>query len=157
VDEAICFGWIDGVRRSRDEESYTVRFTPRKAASTWSKVNIAKAEAAIAAGRMTEAGRRAFAARKGERSGVYSFEQNEIKLPAAALKAMKADAAAWAFWQNQPNWYRKAATWWVISAKQEKTKASRLATLVADCAAGQTINPLTRPAKAKKSKQARRP
>jgi uncharacterized protein YdeI (YjbR/CyaY-like superfamily) len=139
VDEALCFGWIDGVRRRIDEDSHSIRFTPRKPRSTWSAVNIDNAERLIAAGRMEPAGLRAFEARSEDRSRIYAFEQGEVELPAAAQKRLRADARAWSFWEARPPGYKRIASWWVISAKREQTRERRLATLIEDCAAGRLI------------------
>lgn len=146
VDEALCFGWIDGVRRTLDAERYVIRFTPRKRRSTWSLVNTRRAEALIRDGRMQPAGLRAFEARDAARSGIYSFEQRETaRLDAAAEARFRAAAAAWRFWEAQPAGYRKIAAYWVVSAKREDTRARRLDTLIADSAAGRRIAPLRRP------------
>jgi uncharacterized protein YdeI (YjbR/CyaY-like superfamily) len=136
VDEALCFGWIDGVRRRIDEHSHSMRFTPRKPRSTWSAVNIEKAERLIADGRMRPAGLSAFRARSEERSRIYSFEQGDVELPADALRRLRANAGAWSYWQSRPAGYRRVAAWWVISAKRPETRARRLETLIEDCAAG---------------------
>jgi uncharacterized protein YdeI (YjbR/CyaY-like superfamily) len=144
VDEALCHGWIDGLRRSIDDTSYKIRFTPRKPTSTWSSFNTKRAQELIANGRMQPAGLKALEARKENNSGVYSFEQEHAHFDAAAEKQFKANKAAWAFFQKQPPWYRKAATWLVISAKREETRAKRLQQLIDDSAAGHTIAPLTR-------------
>jgi uncharacterized protein YdeI (YjbR/CyaY-like superfamily) len=146
VDEALCFGWIDGVRKSLSEDAYTIRFTPRRATSIWSAINVARVAALESLGRMTPAGRRAFAARTPERTGVYSFERNEAArfLPEQAKK-LRANRAAAEFFDAQPPWYRRTATHWVISAKREATRARRLDQLIADSAEGRTIGPLTRP------------
>jgi uncharacterized protein YdeI (YjbR/CyaY-like superfamily) len=145
VDEALCVGWIDGVRRSLGDEAYTIRFTPRKRRSFWSNVNIRRAGELIAEGRMRPAGLAAFEARSGERSGVYSFEQkDEVAFDAEQARRFQADAKAWDFFQGQPPWYRRTATWWVISAKKEETRAKRLATLIEDSAAGRPIRGLDR-------------
>ena len=145
VDEALCFGWIDGVRRSLGEDAYTIRFTPRQRRSFWSVVNIRRAGELIAEGRMRPAGLAAFEARTGERSGVYSFEQkDEPAFDAAQAQRFQADAKAWEFFQAQPPWYRRTATWWVVSAKKEETRAKRLATLIEDSAAGRPIKGLDR-------------
>jgi uncharacterized protein YdeI (YjbR/CyaY-like superfamily) len=145
VDEALSFGWIDGVRRSLGPESYTIRFTPRKQRSFWSNVNIARAEALIAEGRMRPAGLAAFQARAGERSGVYSFEQkDEIAFPPEQERRFRDHAAAWEFFQAQPPWYRRTVTWWVISAKKPETREKRLVSLIADSAAGRVIRGLGR-------------
>jgi uncharacterized protein YdeI (YjbR/CyaY-like superfamily) len=139
VEEALCVGWIDGVRRRVDEHSHSIRFTPRRPRSTWSAVNIANAERLIAEGRMLAAGRRAFAARQEERSRIYSFEQGDVELPSEALARLRADPDAWRYWQSRPPGYRRIAAWWVVSAKRPETRARRLQTLIADCAAGQPI------------------
>ena len=145
VDEALCFGWIDGVRHSIDETSYRNRFTPRKPASTWSKVNIAKVEALEAAGKMTPAGRAAFARRTEANSGVYSFEGDRAdELPDPYATVLAADARASADFAARPRWYRRAAVHWVTSAKREATRERRLAQLVASSAAGEEVPPLRR-------------
>jgi uncharacterized protein YdeI (YjbR/CyaY-like superfamily) len=145
VDEALCFGWIDGIRRSLGGEAYTIRFTPRRPTSIWSAVNVGRVEELEKQGRMTPAGRRAFEARKPERTGVYSFERQPAELSSEEAALLAADAAAEAFFQARPAWYRRAALHWVTSAKREDTRARRLAQLIADSAAGRTIPPLTRP------------
>jgi uncharacterized protein YdeI (YjbR/CyaY-like superfamily) len=147
VDEALCFGWIDGVRRSLGDEAYTIRFTPRRQRSVWSNVNIRRAGELIAEGRMRPAGLAAFEARTGERSGVYSFEQKDqekVVLDEAQAREFQAVPGAWEYFQAQAPWYRRTATWWVISAKKEETRAKRLATLIADSAAGRPIRGLDR-------------
>jgi uncharacterized protein YdeI (YjbR/CyaY-like superfamily) len=145
VLEALCFGWIDGVRRGLDETSYTVRFTPRKPRSIWSKVNIAHAERLIAEGRMEPAGLAAFEARTAERSGVYSFEgDGAVELPPEYAPALDADRDAAAFFAAQARWYRRAAVHWVRSAKREETRQRRLAQLVESSAAGRRVPPLAR-------------
>lgn len=145
VDEALCFGWIDGVRHSIDETSYRNRFTPRKPASTWSKVNIAKVEALEAAGRMTDAGRAAFARRSEANSGVYSFEGDRAEeLPSPYAAVLAADAAASADFAGRPRWYRRAVVHWITSAKREATRERRLAQLVESSRAGEEVPPLKR-------------
>jgi len=145
VDEALCFGWIDGVRRSLGEESYTVRFTPRKPTSVWSAVNVARVAELEKKGRMTPAGRRAFVARTPERTGVYSFErETPARLAAPEESRLHANAAAAAWFEAQPPWYRRAATHWVVSAKRPATRERRLAELIADSEQGRTVPPLTR-------------
>ena len=145
VDEALCFGWVDGVRRTVDGESYAIRFTPRKSGSTWSAVNTRRAGELIRAGRMQPAGLRAFEARDPERSGVYSFEQRTAaRLSAEAEARFKTVPAAWSYFESQPPGYRKTAVWWVVSAKREATRARRLETLIEDSAAGRRIAPLRR-------------
>lgn len=146
VDEALCFGWIDGVRRSLGDDAYTIRFTPRKKTSIWSAVNVARVKELTKLGKMTPAGLRAFAARTPERTGVYSFERKEVaKLSAAQDARLRADKTAAAFFDARPPWYRRTAIHWVISAKREETREKRLALLIAHSAAGETIPPLTRP------------
>jgi uncharacterized protein YdeI (YjbR/CyaY-like superfamily) len=146
VDEALCFGWIDGVRRSLGEDAYTIRFTPRRPASIWSAVNVAKVAELVRAGKMRPSGERAFAARKAEKTGVYSFERNaEAVLPAAQAEQLRKNRKAAAFFDAQPPWYRRSAIHWVISAKREETRQRRLAQLIADSAAGKTLAPFTRP------------
>jgi len=145
VDEALCFGWIDGIRKRIDDDRYTIRFTPRKPRSVWSKVNVGRVEELSRLGLMRPAGMAAFAARDEARSGIYSFEQGETpRLSAEQEAAFRADPAAWAWWDAAAPSYRRAATWWVVSAKREETRARRLATLIADSAAGRRIGPLSR-------------
>ena len=148
VDEALCFGWIDGVRRSLGERDYSIRFTPRRTRSIWSAVNVARVAELTKLGRMRPAGIRAFAARAPERTGVYAFERKEAaKLTKAQEKTLRANRKAAAFFDAQPPGYRKTAIHWVISAKQEATRDRRLQLLIADSAAGLRIGPLRRPGK----------
>ena len=148
VVEALCFGWIDGVRKSVDAERYTIRFTPRRARSIWSNKNIARVQELIAERRVKPAGLAAFEARSRDRSGVYSFEQRRaLALSPAQRKQLAANRRAAGFFAAQPPWYQRACVHWIVSAKREETRASRLATLIADSAAGRTVKPLTRPAK----------
>ena len=140
VDEALCFGWIDGVRKRIDEAAYSIRFTPRKAGSIWSAINIAKVEKLRAEGRMTPAGEAAFAQRTDEKSVVYAYEQAAAsELSGAEIRAFKRDKAAWAYWEACPPGYRKTLLHWVTGAKREETRASRLATLVAACRDGKRL------------------
>lgn len=145
VDQALCFGWIDSVRRGIDDVSYTNRFTPRKAGSTWSVKNIARVAELTEMGLMHPAGMAAFERRTEARSGIYSFEQERIELERAHEKMFRGNPAAWTFFQEQPPSYRKTATWWVISAKREETRLRRLETLIEDSANGRRIKQLTRP------------
>ncbi len=146
VDEALCWGWIDGIAKRFDDESHMQRFTPRKPTSNWSAVNVRKVEQLRKEGRMRPPGEAAFARRRPDRTGVYSFEQpDEPAFTPAQEAQFQAHAAAWAYWQARPPGYRRQATWWVISAKREETRARRLATLIEDCAAGRPIKPLRRP------------
>ena len=145
VDEALCFGWIDGVRRSIDDEAYTIRFTPRRPTSIWSAVNVARVAELQREGRMMPAGLRAFAARTPERTGVYSFERHQAaKLSRADAARFREHARAFAFFQARPPWYRRTALHWVVSAKREETRQRRLDQLIADSAAGRSIAPLRR-------------
>ena len=132
VDEALCFGWIDGLKKRVDELSYTHRFTPRKPKSNWSRINIQHVERLKMAGRMTLAGLEAYAAREPERSGFYSFENAPRKLAAADEKQFKSDKTAWEFFQRQPPGYQRLAIWWMVSAKKPETRARRLSHLIAE-------------------------
>jgi uncharacterized protein YdeI (YjbR/CyaY-like superfamily) len=144
VDEALCFGWIDGIRRSIDDSSYTIRFTPRRTSSIWSAVNIKRAQELIDQGLMNPAGLKAFEARRENRSGIYAYEQRTEKLPDPYELKFKKNKTAWAFFQAQSPWYRKTVGWWVVSAKKEETRLKRLAMLVEDSASGRTIAPFKR-------------
>ena len=137
VDEALCFGWIDGVRRRIDDAAYTIRFTPRKPTSIWSAINIAKIERLNAEGRLRPAGEAAFAHREEARSKVYAYEQEATaELTPQELRAFKRRKSAWTFFESTPPGYRKVILHWVTRAKKTETRASRLATLVDACAAG---------------------
>ena len=144
VDEALCFGWIDGVRRSVDEERYTIRFTPRQPKSIWSRVNMAKVETLIAEGRMRAAGMAAWERRTEERSGIYSFERDAMSFDADLERRFRKHAKAWRFFAAQPPGYRKQMTARVMSAKRAETRERRLTQLIADSAAGRPVPPLTR-------------
>lgn len=144
VDEALCFGWIDGIRKSFDADSYVNRFTPRRKVSTWSTVNTRKVQQLIRDGRMQPPGLAAYEARNPEKSGIYSFERDAAALDGAALKRLKASRAAWEFWEAQPPGYRKIVTHWVMSAKREETRAKRLATVIDDSANGLRIAQMRR-------------
>lgn len=130
VDEALCFGWIDGVRKRVDDVSYTIRFTPRKPGSIWSSVNIRRARALIEQGRMTPAGLEAFTSRRASKSGVYSYEQRPDSLVEPYAGTLARNVAARRFFERQAPSYRRAATWWVISAKKEETRLKRARTLI---------------------------
>jgi uncharacterized protein YdeI (YjbR/CyaY-like superfamily) len=146
VDEALCFGWIDGLRRSIDQTSYTIRFTPRRPRSNWSEVNVKRVEELSAAGRMQPAGMAAFAQRSAANSGVYSYEQRKAAaLDEAEEQRFRANQAAWEYFQAQPPSYRSTAIWWVVSAKKEATRRSRLARLIDDSQHGRAVPPLARP------------
>lgn len=139
VDEALCFGWIDGVRKSLDDISYTIRFTPRKSRSVWSNVNIKRAEELIDQKLMHSSGLKAFEARRENRSGIYSYEQRSDQLPGPYKEKFEKNRAAAKFFQAQPPSYRKVASWWVVSAKKEETRLKRLEKLIADSTEGRTI------------------
>jgi uncharacterized protein YdeI (YjbR/CyaY-like superfamily) len=141
VDEALCFGWIDGIRRSIDAESYSIRFTPRRAKSIWSNVNTKRVAELTRQGRMDAAGLAAFKARDPKRSGIYSFEQRkkDQRLDAAYEAKLRKNKKAWAFFQAQAPYYQRMASLYVMSAKKEETRLRRLATLIADSAAGRRI------------------
>ena len=144
VEAALCFGWIDGIRKPIDEERYKNRFTPRRKGSNWSAVNVRRIRNLIEQGLVRPAGLAAFqAARVGE-TEVYSYERrHNAELGAAAEALFRANAAAWDFFQSQTAWYRHAAVWWVMSAKREETRRRRLDTLIADSAAGRRVAALT--------------
>lgn len=145
VDAALCFGWIDGVRNRIDDVSYAIRFTPRKPRSIWSDVNVARVAELVQAGLMHPAGLAAFERRTSARAGIYSYEQREEPaLDPAHEATFRADSAAWEFFQSRPASYRRAALWWVASAKQEPTRLRRLATLIDDSAHGRTVPQFTR-------------
>lgn len=145
VDQALCFGWIDGIRRRLDADRYSIRFTPRNPNSTWSAVNLKRVRALRKAGRMRPAGLRLFQQRDRKKSGLYSFEQRRhIRLPSSLAKRFRADAAAWRFFRSQAPWYQRTASFWVVSAKRETTRLKRLETLIAHSAQGRPIPPLSR-------------
>ncbi len=147
VDEALCFGWIDGVRKRVDEARYKIRFTPRKATSKWSSVNIRRAQELAERGLMQAAGLRAFAQRTAERSGVYAYEQrHQVTFDQSQEALFRKHKKGWEFFQSQPNWYRKTALWWIVSAKREETRLKRLTQLIEDSEQGRRIAPLTRKA-----------
>jgi uncharacterized protein YdeI (YjbR/CyaY-like superfamily) len=130
VDEALCCGWIDGIRKTIDEDSYRIRFTPRRPRSVWSAVNIKRVKVLSDEKRMLPAGRKAFEARRENRSGIYSYEQRPQDLPQPYLGEMKRNKAAWAFFAAQPPSYRKVMTWFILSAKREETRLQRLKKLI---------------------------
>jgi uncharacterized protein YdeI (YjbR/CyaY-like superfamily) len=140
VDEALCFGWIDGVRKRIDDDTYSIRFTPRKPTSIWSNINIAKFKQLEADGRMTAAGAYAYSHRKEAKSGIYAFEQAATaELSAAELRAFKRNKAAWKFFEATPPGYKKVILHWITTAKREETRVSRLEKLVEACAAGERL------------------
>lgn len=142
VDQLLCFGWIDGVRKSIDADSYAIRITPRRERSNWSAVNLRRMAQLLAEGVVEPAGRAAYEARGETRS--YSFEQEQVALPKALETEFRKNRAAWTFFTAQPPSYRRVATWWVVSAKREDTRRRRFETLVRDSADGQRIGPMRR-------------
>ena len=140
VDQALCFGWIDGIRRSRDDESYTIRFTPRKPTSNWSAINIRKVAVLTEQGLMAPAGIAAFAKRREERSGIYGYENRPKELPEECAKAFRKNTKAWAFFSALAPSYQRAVVHWVVSAKKEETKWARLEKLIAASAQGKRLS-----------------
>lgn len=143
VDVALCFGWIDGVRKSLGDESYTIRFTPRKATSIWSSANIKHVDRLTKLGLMTASGLEAFKKRDEKRSRIYSYETKEKKLTPEYEKKFKANKKAWKFFQSMAPWYQRTASHWVIAAKQEETRQRRLNILIKDSGNGKKIGPLS--------------
>jgi len=140
VDEALCFGWIDGVRTGIDEHSYKIRFTPRKADSIWSAVNVAKMEALIAQGRVRPAGLAAYAKRSHKKTAVYSYEQrHEAEFSAGQVREFRKNRPAWRYFEAVPPGYRRMVTHWVLAAKQEATRERRLLRLIEACAEGRRL------------------
>lgn len=139
VDEALCYGWIDGVRKRVDEISYKIRFSPRRARSIWSAVNIGRVAELTREGRMQPPGDKAFAARLENKSGIYAYEQRQPELPEEYAKELRKNKAAANFFESQPPSYRKLAMWWVVSAKREETRLKRLQKLIAVSAESQRI------------------
>jgi uncharacterized protein YdeI (YjbR/CyaY-like superfamily) len=142
VDEALCFGWIDGVRKKINEQSYRVRFTPRKPNSIWSAVNTKRVTELVRLGRMHASGIRVFEGREQKQSLKYSYERKNARLDGELEKLFRANKKAWEFFQAQAPWYRRTASWWVISAKQEATRLRRLSILIDDSAQGCRIDML---------------
>jgi uncharacterized protein YdeI (YjbR/CyaY-like superfamily) len=142
VDEALCVGWIDGIRRRIDDEAYAIRFTPRKKDSTWSAVNIARAKGLIAEGRMRPAGLAAFERRTERRSSIYSYERRGLlKLTLSEVRLLKRDGIAWRNFEGMPPGYRRMILHWIVSAKRPATRARRLAKLVESCSHGRRLFP----------------
>ena len=136
VDQALCFGWIDGVRKSIDALSYKIRFTPRRPRSIWSAVNIKRVEVLTSLNLMQFAGIKAFQAKLENRSGIYAYEQRTADLPPPYAELLQQNTAAWNFFQAQAPSYRKTMCWWVVSAKTEPTRLKRLQKLIDDSANG---------------------
>jgi uncharacterized protein YdeI (YjbR/CyaY-like superfamily) len=139
VDEALCFGWIDGIRKSVDDLRYTIRFTPRRRGSIWSAVNIKRARELSDKGLMKPPGMAAFDARKENQSGIYSYEQRSANLDGPYEKRLRQNKAAWDFFYARPPSYRKAIGWWIVSAKQEVTRLKRLEKLITESARGERL------------------
>ena len=139
LDEALCFGWIDGLRKALNNSSYTIRFTPRKADGIWSTVNTRRVEELTKLGRMQKPGLAAFKNRDLQKSQQYSYERHNCKLEAAQEKKLQANTEAWEFFRAQAPWYQRTTTWWVVSAKREETRLKRLATLIEDSEKGRRI------------------
>jgi uncharacterized protein YdeI (YjbR/CyaY-like superfamily) len=146
VDEALCFGWIDGLRKSIDASSYKIRFSPRRPGSVWSNINICRVQELIKLKRIRPAGLRTFEARKENKLGIYSYENRPAELVEPYAGVFRRNKSAWKFFQNQPPYYRKTMTWWIVSAKRDETRLKRLAQLIERSAAGERI-PLLKPAK----------
>lgn len=143
LDEALCYGWIDGIRKKLDDERFTQRFTPRTARSAWSVVNIDRVRKLTEGRRMAPPGAAVFAARDPARSGIYSFERESAEFPPELKKRFRGDRDAWEFFTSQPPYYRKMATWWVVSARKAETRDRRLAQLMEDSARGRRLAQLT--------------
>lgn len=139
LDEALCYGWIDGMVRRVDEDCYAQRFTPRRTDSTWSRINVRRVQELTAEGRMRPPGIEAFERRAEDRTGGYSSEQPDVRLSRAHERTFKASPEAWAFFRAQPPSYRRVATWWVMSAKREETRVRRLLQLISTSAAGRRM------------------
>jgi len=149
LEEALCFGWIDGICKSVDELSYTIRFTPRKKRSIWSVVNIRKVNVLIEAGKMKQPGLDAFTKRDKDKTEKYSHERKASRLEEDHERRFKKNKKAWKFFQLQAPWYQQASTWWVISAKKEETRLKRLDELIKDSSEARRIKTLNRPVKEK--------
>lgn len=149
LDEALCYGWIDGVRKSLDDDRWTIRFTPRKPRSIWSAVNLKRFAELRAEGRLHSSGLQVFEERDPTRSGLYSFERSAAELEDPQEELFKTSPKAWAFFQKQPPSYRRVATWWVVSAKKDETKQRRLATLIELSEKGERHPQFVSPAKKK--------
>ena len=143
VDQALCFGWIDGVRRRIDDVSYSIRFTPRKRTSNWSAINIARVAELTKLGMMRPAGLKAFEHRREEKSAIYAYENAVRTLDPADEKKFRANRKAWEFFSAQPPGYRRLSIYWITSAKKEETRARRLATLIDDSAKGRRLGVVT--------------
>lgn len=139
VDQALCFGWIDGIRKRIDESSYKIRFTPRRPRSIWSAVNCKRIEELIQLKQVHPAGLKTFQARNEKRSGIYAYEQKKHEFDQEYERKFRSNKTAWAFFQSQAPWYQRVTTHWVMSAKREETRWKRLETLIQDSAEGRRI------------------
>jgi uncharacterized protein YdeI (YjbR/CyaY-like superfamily) len=139
VDQALCFGWIDGIRKGVNGISYQIRFTPRPRRSIWSAINVKRAKELVRRKQMRPTGLKAFAARIDNKSGIYSYEQRSTELNQPYAKLLKKNKAAWNFFEQQPPFYRKMIGWWIISAKKEETRMARLAKLISESAKGKRL------------------
>jgi uncharacterized protein YdeI (YjbR/CyaY-like superfamily) len=145
VDEALCYGWIDGLRKSIDADAYMIRFTPRRPTSVWSAVNVRRVKELTRSRRMRAAGRKAFAALSKAKTAIYSFEQRkDLKLPKAYVQRFRARPGAWEFFNERPPWYQRTATFLVLSAKREETRLRRLDRLINDSANRRPLRELAR-------------
>lgn len=139
VDEALCFGWIDGIRKAVDEISYTIRFTPRRKTSVWSAINIRNVQRLTETGRMQPAGLKAFEARRAQRCEIYSYEQRPKELPGPLKARLRKNRKAWNYFEMQPPGYRRRMIWWIVSARTEVTQLKRLAQLAEISARGKRV------------------
>jgi uncharacterized protein YdeI (YjbR/CyaY-like superfamily) len=144
VRQALCYGWIDGIRKRLDDESYTIRFSPRKPGSIWSAVNVRHVQELMAAGHMQPAGSRAYEQRRDNTSGLYSYEQRSVDLPPPYAAVLHKNAKARTFFESQPPSYRRTVMWWIVSAKKDETRLKRLQSLVAHSARGERLPALRR-------------
>ena len=142
VDTALCFGWIDGLKRSVDERSYTLRFTPRRRRSHWSARNLGRMKVLIAEGLVAEAGLAAYERRDRRNERRASYERGAVKLPVEYERRIRANRDAWRDFRDRPPSYRRRVTWWIVGAKREETRLRRLGILIESCAAGDVIPPL---------------
>jgi uncharacterized protein YdeI (YjbR/CyaY-like superfamily) len=142
LDEALSFGWIDGVRRRYDERSFVQRFSPRRAKSFWSQVNLKRYRELEAEGRVAAPGRAAFGARDRKTKGKYSFESKPLALAPVYARKLRAQPKAWEYFQSRPPWYRRVCAFWVMSAKKPETRARRLDQLITSSARGVVVGPL---------------
>jgi uncharacterized protein YdeI (YjbR/CyaY-like superfamily) len=156
LDEALCFGWIDGVRRRHDDESFVQRFSPRRAKSYWSQVNLKRYRELLADGRVAAPGRAAFERRDQKPKGRYSFESRPRALAPVYARKMRAQPKAWEFFQSRPAWYRRVCAFWVMSAQKPETRARRLERLIATSARAELVGPFAQTDAAARRRRAKR-